>query len=90
MKYIFHNLRDNLLLKIIKYNKYLQKRLNKDLKDFINHQEITIEIIPINEDERNIIINYVEEGEKFYKIYFNDEKEEKKEIIYIKVEMFQK
>ena len=79
-----------MLLKIIKYNKYLQKRLNKDLKDFINHQEITIEIIPINEDERNIIINYVEEGEKFYKIYFNDEKEEKKEIIYIKVEMFQK
>ena len=34
LKQIFDNLKENKLLEIIRYNKYIQNKLNKSVKDF--------------------------------------------------------
>ena len=54
---IFDNLTENKLLKIIKYNKSIQKELEKDINDYKNYKKIIIEIIPINKEEEKILIN---------------------------------
>ncbi len=47
LKQIFDNLKENKLLEIIRYNKNIQNKLNKKLKDFIKeYSKIVIEIIP--------------------------------------------
>ena len=85
--YILQKLFDNLdrkkLLGIIKYNNNLKRRINININDYKEYSElyssIEIEIIPkINEYGKFININ--KEHEKYYHIYFNDNKEEIKRV----------
>ena len=76
LKQIFDNLKENKLLKIINYNKNIQKILNKGVLDFINeYSKIEIEIIP-KENIYDKFINIPKKYESYYHIYFNDNKEE--------------
>ena len=76
LKQIFDNLKENKLLKIINYNKNIQKILNKGVLDFINeYSKIVIEIIP-KENTYGKFINIPKKYESCYHIYFNDTKEE--------------
>ena len=73
---IFENVEMNKFLNIIRYNKILQKRLDKNINDYKNQIKIEIEIFPKeNHYGKFININCCRE---YYHIYFNDnEKEEK-------------
>jgi hypothetical protein len=75
LKKVFNFLREKKLLDIVHYNKYLQKKLNKDINDFKEFLKIEIEIIT-SDDKK--FINYAEESKEYYHIYFNEEKYEKK------------
>ena len=82
-KYIFQKIFDNITklktLKIIKYNKKIQKRLNINIKDYKEYPElyspIEIEIKPAD-SEYDTFINIPKEDELYYHIYFNNNKEE--------------
>ena len=68
------------LLKIVKYNKNMQKRMNLNINDYIEHSikysSFEIEIIPGNYGK---FINIKEkENEKYFHIYFDNNKEETK------------
>ena len=70
---IFSYMKENILLKIIKYNKSIQKRLNKNINDYINYYKIIIEIIPIK--NKNIFfIKCPSKYEPFYHIFFDNQK----------------
>ena len=78
---LFNNLLKKKLFYIIKYNKYIKKRANVSFKDYKEYREIystnEIEIKPV----KNIygkFINIDNENEKYYHIYFNNNKEETK------------
>ena len=55
---VFNFLREKKLFDIIHYNKYLQKKLNKDINDFKEFLKIEIEIITSDDDKK--FINYAE------------------------------
>ena len=78
-RYILSKIYDNMTikkkLKIVKYNKKIQNRINLDVKDYKEYCEIEIEIIPIK-DKYGKFININENDKLFYHIYFNDAKEE--------------
>ena len=78
--YILKNLLDflqiNTKLKLIKYNKKIQKRLNINIKDFQNYSVIKIEIIPKKDLDGVFIKNIKMDEEFYYHIYFNNSKEE--------------
>ena len=77
---IFENVEMNKFLNIIRYNKALQKRLDKNINDYKNQIKIEIEIFP-REKFYGGFINF-KCSRKYYHIYFNDnEKEEKKNYI---------
>ena len=82
LKKLFQNLTQKKLLKIIKYNKNLQKLLDIGLSDFrIYYEEIEIEIILLNEqkNEKKVkFINLPKEFESHYRVYFNNDKDDKK------------
>ena len=66
-------------LKLFKYNKALQKRLDLSINDYDNYShQIVIEIIPINKINDNKIYKFINitEDEYLYHIYFNEEKKE--------------
>ena len=88
-KYILSKIYDNMTmkkkLKIVKYNKRIQNRLNLDVKDYKEYSEIEIEIIPIK-DKYGKFINIKENDELYYHIYFNDNNEEIKNKYDIKEE----
>ena len=71
---IFNHLRQNGLLKLIKYNKKFQKIMDKKLKDYKNEfSKIEIEIIP----KENTYGKFIDIPlNKNIHIYFNDNKEE--------------
>ena len=76
LKQIFDNLKENKLLEIIRYNKNIQNKLNKKLKDFIKeYSKIVIEIIP-KENTYDKFICVPKKYESYYHIYFNGNKEE--------------
>ena len=66
-------------LKIVKYNKKIQNRLNLGVKDYKEYSEtftpIEIEIIP-TKGKYGEFININENDKLYYHIYFNDNKEE--------------
>ena len=66
-------------LKIVKYNKRIQNRINLSVKNYKEYSEtftsIEIEIIP-DEDTYGKFININENDKLYYHIYFNDDKEE--------------
>ena len=78
-KYILSKIYDNMTmkkkLKIVKYNKKIQNRLNLDVKDYEEYCKIEIEIIP-TKDKYGKFINIKENDKLYYHIYFNDNKEE--------------
>jgi len=74
LEMIFNSLQYRRKLNIIRYNKKLQKRLRKDLNDYIKEDsKIIIEIIPI-ENKYGKFINL--STSNYYHIYFNDNLEE--------------
>ena len=80
---IFDNLHKKRALQIIKYNRKIQIKLEKDINDFKESSElyssIEIEIIPAkNKLGKFINIFNKQKYESYYHIYFNDSKEEMK------------
>ena len=75
----FGNLPQKKSLEICKYNKNIQQRLNlciNNYKKFCeSYSSIIIDIIPVTYDY-GVFINFNEEDEKYYHIYFNNSKEE--------------
>ena len=76
---ILGNLIKNKYLNLIRYNKYLQKRIDININYYKvyyleTYSQIEIEIKPVN-DKYGKFINFNEE-EKYYHIYFNDNKDE--------------
>ena len=77
LKKIFNLLTQKKSLKIITYNKNIQKRLNKDINDYKEYLRIEIDLIP-KAGIYGKFIN-VEKIEPYYHIYFNDDIKEIKE-----------
>ena len=73
---VFYNLLKKKSLDIIKYNNNIKKRINISIKDYKEYSEIyssiEIEIKPVN----NKYGNFINMNDKYYHIYFNDNKEE--------------
>ena len=86
---IYINLVKKKSLQIFQYNKKLQNRLNLDIKNYKEYYEafmlIEIEIIPCS-NKYGKFININENDKIYYHIYFNDNKEETKNIYLIKKE----
>ena len=76
---IYNNMTIKKKLKIVKYNKRIQNRINLSIKDYKEYSEtfttIEIEIIP-TKDKYGKFININENDKLYYHIYFNDNKEE--------------
>ena len=80
LKQILNNLDMTRLLKLVKYNKKIQERLNIDINNYQEYGEIEIEMIPIPINQRDEyghkFINIPEKDRKYYHISFdNDIKE---------------
>ena len=75
---IFDNILKKKLLEIIKYNKKIQKRINININDYKEYSEIysSIEIKIIPAKKCLSFINFKEEDEEYYHIYFDNNKEE--------------
>ena len=73
---------------MIKYNKNIMKRINIIIDNykeyFEKYSSIKIEIKPVN-NKYSKFININSEDEKYYHIYFNNEKRKQKEIILMKM-----
>ena len=88
LKQIIHELTELKYLKLVKYNKTLQKKLSLSVHDYNNYRKIIIEIKPISEDKlnkndsENKFIN-LPKDKSLYHIYFDNSKEESN-IDYIK------
>ena len=76
---LFNNLERKRKLSFVKFNKNIKKRINinnNDYKEFCEtYSSIEIEIKPIN-NKYGVFIDIKEEDEKYYHIYFNNNKEE--------------
>ena len=73
---IYANLEHKKKLKVVKYNKKIQNRLNLDIKDYEEEcLKIEIEMITFN-NKFGKFINIEEKEKIYYHIYFNDNKEE--------------
>ena len=78
LKKIFNNLNQTILLNMIRYNKELKNRLDKNINHYIKeHSKIRIELIPM-EFESGKFINIPKEYKHYFHIYFNDKKVEVK------------
>ena len=80
LKRVFIHFKNNkLILDIIKYNKKLQKRLNKGINDYKEYCQLYSDIeieLKIVEKKYDNFINISDEEKEFYHIYFDDSKEE--------------
>ena len=72
LRNVFDNLEYNKYLKIIRYNKQIQQRLNLSIKDYIDYGKIKIEIIPIEKAVGQFINIIFESETKYFHIYFNN------------------
>ena len=89
----FELLKKNGKLKIIKYNKKIQKRLNLSINDYKDYTELYSEIeieICLIEERNGKFITYKGENESFYHIYFDDNKEEIKRNFFKKDDVVKK
>jgi len=68
----FDLLEMNKYLKIIKYNKKIQERLNLSIKNYKDYGQIKIEIIPIKNAIGEFIHIVLDSDKKYFHIYFND------------------
>ena len=81
---IFNNIQKLKLLKIIKYNKKIQKLLNLNSYDYKEYSIIEIEIIPA-ENKSGKFINLIDNADKiYYHIYFNNNTKKEIKEYYIK------
>ena len=79
LKQIFDNLNKNKLLEIIRYNKNLRKELNINKEDYKRESwKIEIQLI-LTEDAKGKFINIRKGHESYFKIYFNNNTQERKE-----------
>ena len=78
LRHIFNHLSKNKLFQIIKYNKYIQKRLEININDYKDFKKIIILITPINIEDENYFINISDEQKDYYHIYFNNDTKESK------------
>ena len=82
LKKIFDVIKKDNLLKIMKYNKALQKRLNLSLNDYKEYSrlytpiEIELKLDQNKKNERIEFINLPDEGAEYYHIYFDNSNEE--------------
>ena len=77
LKQIVDNITKDKLLRLINFNKTLQKKLDISINDFKKYyEEIEIELIPIKAENKNKFINIDAENKSYYHIYFNDNKKE--------------
>ena len=76
---LFDIVTKNKSLKIMKYNKKLQKRLNLDINSYKEYSKILssieIELKPAD-GKYGRFINILEKDKEYFKIYFDDSKEE--------------
>ena len=72
---IFENMPKRESLDIVRYNKTIKKRININVKDYEECSLIEIEIIPVK-NKYGLFINIKKEQEKYYHIYFDNNKEE--------------
>ena len=89
LKKIMSNIDEYKLLKIIRNNKTLINRLNKDINDYIKFTIIKIEITP-KKDESGKYINILEKDKSFYHIYFNNNKNETSDLFIKKDDSIEK
>ena len=80
---IYDKMQKKKKLVIVKYNKRIQNRLNLSIQDYKEYCEIEIEIIP-TKNQYGKFININENDKLYYHIYFNDNKEEIKNVYEIK------
>ena len=78
---VFNNLKKKYLLEITKHNKKIKERLNLNNNDYKEYCEtyysIEIELIPVNNKFGNFI-NINKENKLFYRIFYNNNKNELK------------
>ena len=82
-KYVLRKVADNLsqnqLLKLINYNKNIQEKLEIGINTYKKvYNQTIIEIIPCEKFIYGPFINFPVENEKYFHIYFNNEKNERK------------
>ena len=82
---VYNNMTQKKSLKIVKYNKLIQNRLNISIKNYKEYYEIEIDIIQCK-DKYGKFININKNDKIYYHIYFNDNKEEIKDKYEIKEE----
>ena len=90
LKQIFENISEYILMKLIKYNKKIQNRLEIGVNDYKKFNQIEIEIIPINREDNNKFINIQDEDKSYFHIYFNDDKKEIKTKYFTKYDKINK
>jgi len=90
LKKIFNALDKKVSLEIIRYNKKIKKRVNKDINTYKKYLQIIIEVIP----KENIYGNFInisnKENKCYYHIYFNDEGKEIKRNYIIEADKVEK
>ena len=60
LQQIFEYLKENKSLQIVKYNKNIQKRLNKYINNYKKYEQVIIELTSINISNKNYFIKYQE------------------------------
>ena len=75
LKKAFNFLQQRKKLEMIKYNKSIMKRLNININDYKEYNEIEIEIIPHKNKYGNFINIQNKENKKYFHICFNNDKE---------------
>ena len=76
LKKVFNYINQTTKLKLIKKNKKFQNKLNINIQNYKEYNDIIIEIIPYEKKFDKFINIINKEDEKYYHIYFNDDKEE--------------
>ena len=79
LRKVFNNLEKGRTLNMVKYNKYITKRININISDYREYSEkyssIEIEIKPVI-NKCGKFINIKDEKKIYYHLYFNNNKEE--------------
>ena len=76
LKQIFAYITENKLLKLIKYNKQNQNRLNLNINSYKEFGKLKIELIPAKNKYDKFINILNKKDELYYHIYLNDDKKE--------------
>ena len=74
-KKVYNYLQKRKIMKIIRYNKHLQNKMDISIEDYKHYKKIGIEIVP-SPIKYGKFINYDERYESCFHIYFNNDKEE--------------